>query len=130
MTRTVVVGAANTEQRRLYDLVLEAQTAVLAALKAGVVGEDMQHIAQTIFDEAGYGAYFGHGLGHSVGLEIHELPRLSRAVKDTIPANTCITVEPGLYVPHVGGVRIEDLVVVTEHGLRNLTNSPKNLIEL
>lgn len=83
---------------------------------------------QAVFDKAGFGSYFGHGLGHSVGLEIHEEPRFSRNVKEQLPAGTVISVEPGLYVPGIGGVRIEDLVVLREGGCENLTTSPKELL--
>lgn len=128
MTRTIGIGHLNQDQKDLYALVLKAQLAALDAAKAGVVGQDMQALVQGIFDEAGLGAHFGHGLGHSVGLDIHEEPRFSRNVKETIPAGTVISVEPGLYVPGVGGVRIEDLVVLEPEGLTNLAHSPKELV--
>lgn len=130
ITRTIALGHVSPEQRRLYEVVHEAQKAALSQIKAGVIGRDLQAFVQERFDEAGFGAYFGHGLGHSVGLEVHEEPRFSRLSRDVIPANACITVEPGLYVPGLGGVRIEDLVVVTETSIRNLTLSPKELLVL
>ena len=128
MTRTIGVGTLSDAQKDLYALVLKAQQSALAAARAGAIGEKMQDLVQAVFDKAGFGSYFGHGLGHSVGLEIHEEPRFSRNVKDSLPAGTVISVEPGLYVPGIGGVRIEDLVVLREGGCENLTTSPKELL--
>lgn len=128
MTRTIGIGQLTDAQKDLYQLVARAQESALKIAKADVVGEKMQDHVQAIFDKAGFGSYFGHGLGHSVGLDIHEEPRFSRNVKDKIPAGTVISVEPGLYVPGIGGVRIEDLVVLTPHGHENLTHSPKELL--
>lgn len=128
MTRTIGVGHLTDAQKDLYQLVKRAQESALKMVKAGVVGEKMQDHVQAIFDKAGFGSYFGHGLGHSVGLDIHEEPRFSRNVKEQIPAGTVISVEPGLYVPGIGGVRIEDLVVLTENGVDNLAHSPKELL--
>lgn len=128
MTRTIGVGSLSDAQKDLYALVLQTQEKALTAARAGVVGEKMQDLAQRSFDKAGFGSYFGHGLGHSVGLDIHEEPRFSRNVKDKLPAGTVISVEPGLYVPGIGGVRIEDLIVLEEDGCDNLTTSPKDLI--
>ncbi|MEE0435077.1 MAG: Xaa-Pro peptidase family protein [Peptococcaceae bacterium] len=128
MTRTIGVGSLSDAQKDLYALVLKAQRAALKAARAGVVGEKMQDLVQATFDKAGFGSYFGHGLGHSVGLDIHEEPRFSRNVKEGIPAGTVISVEPGLYVPGIGGVRIEDLIVLTDDGYDNLTQSPKELL--
>ena len=128
MTRTIGIGQLSEAQKDLYALVLKAQTAALKMARADVVGEKMQDLVQGIFDKAGFGSYFGHGLGHSVGLDIHEEPRFSRNVKEQIPAGTVISVEPGLYVPGIGGVRIEDLIVLTPQGYDNLAQSPKELI--
>lgn len=128
MTRTIGIGSLSDAQKDLYALVLKAQTSALKAAKAGVVGEKMQDLVQAIFDKAGFGSYFGHGLGHSVGLDIHEEPRFSRNVKEKIPAGTVISVEPGLYVPGIGGVRIEDLIVLRDGGHENLATSPKELL--
>ena len=128
MTRTIGVGTLSDAQKDLYALVLKAQQSALAAARAGAIGEKMQDLVQAVFDKAGFGSYFGHGLGHSVGLEIHEEPRFSRNVKEQLPAGTVISVEPGLYVPGIGGVRIEDLVVLREGGCENLTTSPKELL--
>ena len=128
MTRTIGIGQLSEAQKDLYALVLKAQMAALKMARADVVGEKMQDLVQGIFDKAGFGSYFGHGLGHSVGLDIHEEPRFSRNVKEQIPAGTVISVEPGLYVPGIGGVRIEDLIVLTPQGYDNLAQSPKELI--
>lgn len=130
MTRTVVFGKASLKQKEIYDTVLEAQVSALNNFKAGAFGRDIDKISRDIIKNAGYGEYFGHGLGHSVGLFIHESPRLSPSESGTIPENCVITVEPGIYMPGFGGVRIEDLVVVKNGGIENITHSDKNLIEL
>lgn len=130
MTRTVVIGKTNEKQREIYHVVLEAQLAALDALKGGVRGCDIDRIARDIITRAGYGSYFGHSLGHSVGLFIHEMPALSARCEELILPGMIETVEPGIYLPGFGGVRIEDMVAVTEDGCRNLTGSPKELIEL
>lgn len=130
MTRTVVLGKASEKQKEIYNIVLKAQLAALDAIKAGVTGKSVDKVARDIITEAGYGDCFGHGLGHSVGLFIHEEPRLSPAGDTVLQPNMIETVEPGIYVPGFGGVRIEDMVVVTEEGHRNLTHAPKELIEI
>lgn len=130
MTRTVVLGAADKKQREIYQTVLDAQEAALSVIRAGLTGAEVDRAARELITEAGYGECFGHGLGHSVGLFIHEEPRLSPSGLDILEPGMLETVEPGIYVPGFGGVRIEDLVVVTEEGCRNLTSSPKYLIEL
>ena len=130
MTRTVMVGTAKAKQREIYETVLNAQLAALAVIKPGLTGFEVDKIAREVITEAGYGAYFGHGLGHSVGLFIHENPRLSPKDQERLQANVVYTVEPGIYLPGFGGVRIEDMVVVTENGYENFTHSPKALIEL
>ena len=130
MTRTVVIGKAQEKQREIYHIVLEAQLAALQELKAGKTGAEVDAVARSIIEKAGYGAYFGHGLGHSVGLFIHEEPRLSPKCGTILNCNVTMTVEPGIYLPGYGGVRIEDLVVIKDGGCRNLTHSPKELLEL
>lgn len=130
MTRTVVVGKASKKQREIYDIVLKAQTTVIEGLKPGKPGKEYDKIARDIITEAGYGEYFGHGLGHSVGLEIHEDPRFSVKEEDIIEPGTIITVEPGIYIPDFGGVRIEDMLVVTADGYEDFAHSRKELIEL
>ncbi len=130
MTRTVVLGKAGDKQREIYRIVLEAQQAALFGLRAGITGAEADRMARKVIERAGYGEYFGHGLGHSVGLEIHERPALSSRDETILEPGMTVTVEPGIYVPGVGGVRIEDLVVITKTGCRNLTFSPKELIVL
>ncbi len=130
MTRTVVLGQASDEQKKVYNTVLKAQLAGLDALKAGKTGKEVDKVARDIITEAGYGEYFGHGLGHSVGLFIHEEPRLSPSEERTLVAGNVETVEPGIYIEGFGGVRIEDMTIVTEDGHRNFASSPKELIEL
>lgn len=130
MTRTVVLGKASEKQKEIYNLVLRAQEAALLGLHAGMTGREGDALARNIIEEAGYGTYFGHGLGHSVGLQIHENPRLSPTDDTVLRSGMIETVEPGVYIPGFGGVRIEDMVLITENGIRNLTHSPKELIEL
>ncbi len=130
MTRTVVLGKASPKQREIYQTVLEAQLAALAALRPGIPGKAVDQVARDYIANAGYGDYFGHGLGHSVGLFIHENPRLSPAEETILRPGMIETVEPGIYIPGFGGVRIEDMVVITEDGYRNLAHSPKELIEI
>lgn len=126
-TRTFATGDPGEEGRAVYEAVLEAQLAALAAIKAGVRGEDADKVAREVIGVAGYGERFGHGLGHGVGLEVHEAPRLSLRSDDVLAAGEVVTVEPGIYLPGSLGVRIEDLAVVTEDGLRNLSALPKDL---
>ena len=130
MTRTIVVGKASEEQKKIYNIVLKAQLAALNAMKAGRMGKDIDKAARDIIDEAGYKGCFGHGLGHSVGLDIHENPRCSVASEEILLPNVTMTSEPGIYIKDFGGVRIEDLVVITEEGHINFTHSRKELIEL
>ncbi len=130
MTRTIVIGKASEKQKEIYNTVLKAQLAALDFLKAGYQGKEVDKVARDIIYGAGYEGCFGHGLGHSVGLHIHENPRLSMLEEDIIMAGMTETVEPGIYIKGFGGVRIEDLVVVTENGYENFTHSDKSLIEL
>lgn len=130
MTRTVVVGEASQEQKKIYNTVLEAQRLALDQLCAGKAGKEIDAVARNHIAEAGYGKCFGHGLGHSLGLFIHEEPRLSPEEDALLLPGMVETVEPGIYVPGFGGVRIEDLAVVKDHGCENYTGSPKELIEL
>lgn len=130
MTRTLVVGEASQKQKEIYYTVLEAQEKSLAAVKPGLTGIQLDNIAREIIADKGFGQYFGHGLGHGVGLEVHELPHVNSIGKAEMLSGNVITIEPGIYLPGYGGVRIEDLVVVTESGYRVLTTSTKELIEL
>jgi len=127
MTRTIVVGEPEEQHLLIYDLVLRAQQEALQAVGPGKTGAEIDAIARDIIAEAGYGDYFGHGLGHSVGLEIHENPRLSKTDNTVLKPGMVVTVEPGVYLPGFGGVRIEDLVVVTEDGHDVLTSTFKEL---
>ncbi len=127
MTRTVAVGECSSKQGEIYDIVLEAQEEALSMLKPGMKCCDVDFVARDIIREAGYDKYFGHGLGHSVGLYIHESPRLSPTCSEILEPGMIMTVEPGIYLPGEFGVRIEDLVVITENGYENLTNSDKIL---
>lgn len=130
MTRTVVIGRAGDRQREVYQTVLDAQQAALEGIRPGMTGKEVDALARDVIKERGYGEYFGHSLGHSVGLEIHENPCFSEKEKTVIRPGMVITVEPGIYMEGFGGVRIEDVVVVTEQGCRNITNSEKKLIEI
>jgi Xaa-Pro aminopeptidase len=124
-TRTLVGGEPSERGREIYDLVLAAQLAGLDAIRAGVGGREVDAAARAVIDEGGYGELFGHGLGHGVGIEVHEPPRLSKRSEDELLAGDVVTVEPGIYIPGELGVRIEDLVVVTEDGHRNLSTYAK-----
>lgn len=126
-TRTYATGDPGDEGRAVYEVVLAAQLAALEAIKPGVSGEAVDTVAREIIDAAGHGDRFGHGLGHGVGLEVHEGPRLSLRSDDVLAPNEVVTVEPGIYLPGKLGVRIEDLVVVSEDGYRNLSALPKEL---
>lgn len=130
MTRTIAIGSVTDEMRRVYATVLEAQAAGTAAARAGVIGGDMDRAARDIITKAGYGEYFGHSLGHSVGLYIHEGPTASPRETRALPEGTVVTCEPGIYLPGKFGVRIEDMLLIRENGAENLTNAPKNLIIL
>jgi Xaa-Pro aminopeptidase len=127
-TRTFASGELPDEQKIVYDLVLEAQLAGLGAVRPGVGGREADRAARTVIDAAGHGDHFGHGLGHGVGIEVHEAPRLSQRSDATIEQGNIVTVEPGVYVPGGFGVRIEDLVYVTSDGPEILTSVPKELI--
>lgn len=130
MTRTVVMGKASRKQRELYQVVLEAQEKALELICAGRTGSEVDEAARGHIRAAGYGDYFGHGLGHSLGLFIHEEPRLSPKEGRVLEPGMVMTVEPGIYLPGFGGVRIEDLVEIKKDGFENYTHSEKQLIEL
>ena len=128
MTRTVAVGYATEEMQTVYNTVLQAQLAGIAATKAGVPGKDIDGAARKVITDAGYGSYFGHGYGHSLGLEVHESPSPNGANSQGMPENAVTSAEPGIYLPGKFGVRIEDVVVIKADGVENITHSPKNLI--
>ncbi|MBQ6538250.1 MAG: aminopeptidase P family protein [Eubacterium sp.] len=128
MTRTVAVGKVSDELQKIYNIVKKAQETALKKIHAGITGAEADKLARDVIEKAGYGDHFGHSLGHSVGLEIHESPGFSRKEKSVIESGMVISVEPGIYVEGVGGVRIEDLVAVTDTGVRNLAGSVKELI--
>ena len=131
MTRTIVIGKADADMRRLYDTVLKAQLAALDEIAEGKKNADMDKVARDIIDNAGYKGAFGHSLGHGVGLKIHEMPNLSWAAGErTLRAGEIVTVEPGIYLEGKYGCRIEDMVVVMAGGNRNLTRAPKEMIEI
>ena len=128
MTRTVAIKRADEEKKRVYDIVLKAQLAALEKIKSGVLCSDIDKTARDIITEAGYGEYFGHSTGHGVGLEIHEAPVVSSKSNQVLKSGMIITDEPGIYLPQKFGVRIEDMVCVTENGYRNFVSLPKELI--
>jgi len=130
MTRTVAFGEPAPELKKIHDAVRQAQQAGIDAVRQGVTGAEVDASARAVIDGAGYGDAFTHGLGHGVGLEIHEGPRLSSHYADALPARSVVTVEPGIYVPGLGGVRIEDMVEVTDDGGRVVGTSTRDLIEL
>ncbi len=126
-TRTWATGGLPDDLAAIYDTVLEAQQTALDAVRPGPEGREIDAVARAIIDAAGYSDHFGHGLGHGVGMDIHEAPRLARTAEARLAAGNVVTVEPGIYLPGRGGVRIEDLVVVTESGRDVLTSMPKAL---
>ena len=126
-TRTFAVGEPGERAREVYEAVRGAQLTALDAVVAGIGGEALDEVARKEIEAAGHGDHFGHGLGHGVGLEVHEAPRLSPRSEDTLAVGEVVTIEPGVYLPGGLGVRIEDLVVVTEQGCRNLSGLPKDL---
>ena len=126
MTRTVVLGEPSEEQRALYDLVQRTHEECVRAIHAGVDGSDIHNLSVKIISEAGHGDHYGHGLGHGVGIDIHELPNFGRK-SNIVEAGAVITVEPGVYLPGVGGVRLEDYGLVTEDGFEPFTHSPHEL---
>lgn len=130
MTRTICIGEPDEEMRKVYNIVLEAQTAAINAAHAGMTGHELDEIARSIISDAGYDSCFGHSLGHGVGLEIHERPNASPNNMLPLNVGAVVTVEPGIYIAGRFGVRIEDFVILTENGCINLTKSAKNIISL
>ncbi|HKO16523.1 MAG TPA: aminopeptidase P family protein [Gemmatimonadaceae bacterium] len=130
ITRTVVVGRASTEQREVYDVVRAANEQAAHAVRPGMTGRDADAVARDYIEQRGYGELFGHSLGHGVGLEVHEAPRLARTSEGALAEGAVVTIEPGVYRPGWGGVRIEDDVVLDAAGPRILTRFPRELLEL
>ncbi|WP_390485644.1 M24 family metallopeptidase, partial [Staphylococcus pseudintermedius] len=130
ITRTFAVGQPSEEMVKIYNIVLKSQEAAIAAIRPGMTGKEMDSIARDIITEAGYGKHFGHSLGHGIGLDIHELPGLSQKSDVVLEKNHCVTIEPGIYVEGLGGVRIEDDILITENGGERFTNCTKDLIIL
>ena len=130
MTRTVAVGHVTEEMETVYNTVLKAQLAGIAAAKAGVTGAAVDGAARQVIADAGYGPYFGHSFGHSVGVEIHENPNATPSNSKPLPAGAVISAEPGIYLPGKLGVRIEDVIVITEQGCQDITLAPKELLIL
>ena len=130
MTRTIMVGNAESRQREVYDLVLKAQRKALGAVKPGVICRDLDAVARETIIEGGYADSFGHGLGHGVGMQVHEEPSVNTVGETVLMPGMVITVEPGIYIKDWGGIRIEDMVVVTDNGCEVLTSTTKQLLEL
>ena len=130
MTRTVAVGFATDEMRAVYDTVLRAQAAGIALMDTAHTGAEVHNAAAKVIADAGYGEYFGHGFGHGVGLEIHESPSASPRNNEPLPAGAVVTAEPGIYLPGRFGVRIEDMILVTDDGPVDITAAPKELLVL
>lgn len=130
MTRTVAVGSASEEMRNVYDTVLRAQLAGIAAARAGVPGREIDAAARKVISDAGCGRYFGHGFGHSLGLDIHEWPNANPSGETPMPAGAVCSAEPGIYIPGRFGVRIEDVMVIRDTGAEIITRAPKELLVL
>lgn len=130
MTRTVAIGHATDEMKNIYNVVLEAQLAGIAAARAGIPGCEIDAAAREVITKAGFGQYFGHGFGHSLGLDIHELPGANPSGKAIMPLNCVVSAEPGIYIPGKFGVRIEDVMILHENGSEVITKAPKQLIIL
>jgi Xaa-Pro aminopeptidase len=125
LTRTIFLGQPSDQFKRIYDIVLAAQQTAQELVEAGMTGEQAHLLAQNVIAEAGHGEHFGHGLGHGVGLQIHEAPRLGQASKDILSDNMVFTIEPGIYLSGWGGVRIEDVVVMERGKARVMSHAPK-----
>ncbi|NLT57668.1 MAG: aminopeptidase P family protein [Clostridiales bacterium] len=130
MTRTFAIGRISDEMAHVYETVLRAQEAAIAAAKPGALCSDIDRVARDVITEAGYGEYFSHSLGHSIGIDVHEEPRFSPTCQEVLQPGVCITVEPGIYLPGRFGVRIEDDILITQDGCRNFTAGPKALCAL
>jgi Xaa-Pro aminopeptidase len=125
ITRTVVVGEPDETFNKIYDIVLGAQLTAISIVQAGMTGAECDNLSRSVIEEAGYGDSFGHGLGHGVGLAVHESPRVGVESEDRLDLNMVFTVEPGIYLPSWGGVRIEDIVILEKNGSRPLSKARK-----
>jgi Xaa-Pro aminopeptidase len=130
LTRTVSIGRPSPEFRRIYDVVLQANQEALAAVCSGMAARDLDSVARGVIHRAGYGKWFHHSLGHGLGLRVHERPRISPLSRDVLTEGNVITIEPGVYLPGKGGVRIEDDVLIRAHGMSLITHAPKELLIL
>ncbi|MCE3202131.1 aminopeptidase P family protein [Paenibacillus sonchi] len=130
VTRTIALGSPDPKLKEIYDIVLEAQLHTLANIKPGMTGRECDALARDIITRYGYGEYFGHSTGHGLGMEVHENPRLSKLADEIMEPGMVVTVEPGIYLPGLGGVRIEDDIVITESGMKLLTHSSKDYLVL
>jgi Xaa-Pro aminopeptidase len=130
ITRTVVVGRASPDQVEAYEIVRGAQAQAVAGVRGGMTGRDADALARSYIERAGWGEAFGHSLGHGIGLEVHEAPRLARTMETPLPEGAVVTIEPGVYRTGWGGVRIEDDVLLTADGSELLTHFPRQLLEI
>ena len=130
MTRMAVAGRANDRQKAIYNIVAKAQKEARDAVKESIGASAVDASARSVIEKAGYGAYFGHATGHGIGRMVHEQPRIARNVNALLPAGAVITIEPGIYIPRFGGIRIEDMVVVRKTGGETITESPRQLMEI
>ncbi len=130
VTRTIALGTPDPKLKEIYDVVLEAQLHTLANIKPGMTGREADALARDIITRYGYGEYFGHSTGHGLGMEVHEWPRLSKLADEILAPGMVVTVEPGIYLSGLGGVRIEDDIVITESGITLLTHSSKDYLVL
>ena len=127
MTRTLAIGKIDDEKREVYNIVLNAQKKAIDNIKPGITGGKIDEIAREYITEYGYGKFFTHSLGHGVGLDIHELPRLFKGSNDVLQVGSIVTVEPGIYIPGKFGIRIEDMILITENKIENLTGFTKDI---
>ncbi|MCA6214821.1 M24 family metallopeptidase [Thermococcus sp. 101 C5] len=128
ITRTIVVGTPNEKQKEIYEIVLEAQKKAVEEAKPGMTAKELDSVARKIIEEYGYGDKFIHSLGHGIGLQVHEWPRVSQLDETVLKEGMVVTIEPGIYIPKFGGVRIEDTIVITKNGAKRLTKTDRELI--
>jgi Xaa-Pro aminopeptidase len=128
LTRTISVGEPSDEMKKIYGIVLDSQMKAISSAKEGVTTKELDGVARSYISDKGYGEKFGHGLGHGLGIEVHEMPSVSQRMDIKLPAGVVVTIEPGIYVENLGGVRIEDDIMITQNGCEVLNKSPKELI--